>query len=98
MKLLDIMDIEETKATEFKLIFIVENIFLKLFIENMSGIISAENKAMYTYIIEVMRSSLDWKIQNKISIKNPAFDKNKIYFFFKLFSISYLTNFISNIH
>ena len=46
MKLLDIIDIEETKATEFKLIFIVENIFLKLFIENMSGIISAENKAM----------------------------------------------------
>ena len=46
MKLLDIMDIEETKATEFKLIFIVENIFLKLFIEIMSGIISAENKAM----------------------------------------------------
>ena len=77
MKLLDIIDIEETKATEFKLIFIVENIFLKLFIENMSGIISAENKAMQTYIIEVMRSSLDWKIQNKISIKNVAFDKNK---------------------
>ena len=98
MKLLDIIDIEETKATEFKLIFIVENIFLKLFIENMSGIISAENKAMQTYIIEVMRSSLDWKIQNKISIKNVAFDKNKKYIFFKLFSISYLTNFISNIH
>ena len=98
MKLLEIMDIEETKATEFKLIFIVENIFLKLFIENMSGIISVENKAMQTYIIEVMRSSLDWKIQNKISIKNVAFDKNKKYIFFKLFSISYLTNFISNIH
>ena len=46
MKLLDIMDIEETKATEFKLIFIVESIFLKLFFENMSGIISTENRAM----------------------------------------------------